>query len=156
MITDALRITRDGAPAQKLDIEGVALDGEGGFWLASEGNPEREKDPTQIVRECEGPDGAVVEEIAALGLATEGGYSAGAVAPPRASTPPALTGFRIVAIERRPTYTLVLYRAERPTFVPLSRLTGLALADEQPGVLLQKPYAARTVGTTGGGRRRRR
>lgn len=41
MITDALRITRDGAPAQKLDIEGVALDGEGGFWLASEGNTDK-------------------------------------------------------------------------------------------------------------------
>ncbi|KFC66353.1 Alkaline phosphatase [Devosia sp. LC5] len=30
-------ITRNGAPAQKLDLEGIALDGEGGFWLASEG-----------------------------------------------------------------------------------------------------------------------
>ncbi|WP_339760182.1 esterase-like activity of phytase family protein [uncultured Hoeflea sp.] len=36
-ITAALDITRGGAPAQKLDIEGVALDGKGGFWLASEG-----------------------------------------------------------------------------------------------------------------------
>ena len=41
MITDALRVTRDGAPAQKLDIEGVALDGEGGYWLASEGNTDK-------------------------------------------------------------------------------------------------------------------
>ncbi|MCX8998413.1 esterase-like activity of phytase family protein [Rhizobiaceae bacterium BDR2-2] len=38
LITDALRITRDGAPAQKLDIEGIAVDGEGGYWLASEGD----------------------------------------------------------------------------------------------------------------------
>lgn len=38
LITEALRITRDGAPAQKLDIEGIANDGEGGFWLVSEGN----------------------------------------------------------------------------------------------------------------------
>ncbi|OAP40473.1 alkaline phosphatase [Sinorhizobium glycinis] len=38
LITEALPITRDGAPAQKLDIEGIAHDGEGGFWLASEGN----------------------------------------------------------------------------------------------------------------------
>ncbi|OCW59227.1 esterase-like activity of phytase family protein [Hoeflea olei] len=37
-ITAALDITRGGAPAQKLDIEGVTTDGEGGFWLASEGN----------------------------------------------------------------------------------------------------------------------
>ncbi|MCV3238815.1 esterase-like activity of phytase family protein [Mesorhizobium sp. ZC-5] len=32
-------VTRDGNPAQKLDIEGVAGDGEGGFWLANEGDP---------------------------------------------------------------------------------------------------------------------
>jgi hypothetical protein len=38
LITEALAITRDGAPAQKLDIEGIANDGEGGFWLASEGD----------------------------------------------------------------------------------------------------------------------
>ncbi|MDK1376234.1 MULTISPECIES: esterase-like activity of phytase family protein [unclassified Sinorhizobium] len=41
LITEALRITRDGAPAQKLDIEGVANDGEGGFWLASEGDADK-------------------------------------------------------------------------------------------------------------------
>ncbi|MDX3928653.1 MAG: esterase-like activity of phytase family protein [Shinella sp.] len=38
LVTEALRITRDGAPAQKLDIEGITNDGEGGFWLASEGD----------------------------------------------------------------------------------------------------------------------
>jgi mannosyltransferase len=86
-----------------------------------------------------GPDGARVEEIAAIGLATEGGYSAGTVTPPSASSPRALEGFRIVEVERKPTFTLVRYRAERPTFVPLSTLAGLALADEQPGVLLQGP-----------------
>ncbi len=41
LITEKLRITRDGAPAQKLDIEGLANDGEGGFWLASEGNTDK-------------------------------------------------------------------------------------------------------------------
>ncbi len=41
LITEALRITRDGAPAQKLDIEGIANDGEGGFWLVSEGNSDK-------------------------------------------------------------------------------------------------------------------
>lgn len=41
LITEALPITRDGAPAQKLDIEGIANDGEGGFWLASEGNSDK-------------------------------------------------------------------------------------------------------------------
>ncbi|MCF6369990.1 esterase-like activity of phytase family protein [Rhizobium halophilum] len=39
MITSALPVTRGGAAAQKLDIEGIALDGKGGFWLASEGDP---------------------------------------------------------------------------------------------------------------------
>jgi hypothetical protein len=83
------------------------------------------------------PDGALVEEIAAIGLATEGGYSAGALTPPSASSPPAVDGFRVVAVERKPTFTLVLYRAGRPTFVPMSTLSDLALAAEQPGVLLQ-------------------
>ncbi|THF56114.1 esterase-like activity of phytase family protein [Ollibium composti] len=32
-------VTRDGASAQKLDIEGIAGDGDGGFWLANEGDP---------------------------------------------------------------------------------------------------------------------
>lgn len=40
-ITAALDITRAGQPAQKLDIEGVTLDGKGGFWLASEGRTDR-------------------------------------------------------------------------------------------------------------------
>jgi hypothetical protein len=39
VITSALPVTRGGAAAQKLDIEGIALDGKGGFWLASEGDP---------------------------------------------------------------------------------------------------------------------
>ncbi|WP_308917266.1 esterase-like activity of phytase family protein [Jannaschia sp. LMIT008] len=40
-ITAVTRITRNGAPAQLLDIEGIAADGEGGFWLASEGRSDR-------------------------------------------------------------------------------------------------------------------
>lgn len=31
-------VTRDGVPAQKLDLEGITSDGEGGFWIASEGD----------------------------------------------------------------------------------------------------------------------
>jgi uncharacterized membrane protein len=84
-----------------------------------------------------GPAGATVDEIAVIGLATEGGYSAGAVAPPQVTTPKAVKGFRVVAVERRPTYTLVLYRADRPTFVPIETLPGIALTDDQPGVLVQ-------------------
>ena len=40
-IVDAIDVTRAGYPAQKLDLEGIALDGEGGFWLASEGRTDR-------------------------------------------------------------------------------------------------------------------
>ncbi len=41
LITDVIRVTRAGQPAQKLDLEGITLDGEGGFWLASEGRSDR-------------------------------------------------------------------------------------------------------------------
>ena len=37
-ITAQTVITRGGNPAQKLDLEGIASDGEGGFWLANEGD----------------------------------------------------------------------------------------------------------------------
>jgi hypothetical protein len=37
-ITRKVVVTRDGEVAQKLDLEGITTDGEGGFWLASEGN----------------------------------------------------------------------------------------------------------------------
>ncbi|MCR8549075.1 esterase-like activity of phytase family protein [Salipiger sp. P9] len=40
-ITKALRVTRAGYPAQKLDMEGITTDGEGGFWVASEGRTDR-------------------------------------------------------------------------------------------------------------------
>lgn len=37
-ITKKVIVTRGGDPAQKLDLEGITLDGDGGFWLASEGS----------------------------------------------------------------------------------------------------------------------
>lgn len=40
-IINALPVTRGGFAAQKLDLEGITLDGEGGFWLASEGRTDR-------------------------------------------------------------------------------------------------------------------
>ena len=40
-ITTALPITRGGVPAQKLDLEGITTDGDGGFWVASEGRTDR-------------------------------------------------------------------------------------------------------------------
>ncbi|ULJ73837.1 esterase-like activity of phytase family protein [Rhizobium gallicum] len=41
VITETLTVKRDGAAAQKLDIEGIAVDEKGWFWLASEGNSEK-------------------------------------------------------------------------------------------------------------------
>lgn len=40
-IIAATDVTRAGYPAQKLDMEGITLDGEGGFWIASEGRTDR-------------------------------------------------------------------------------------------------------------------
>jgi hypothetical protein len=60
-IVDVIRITRGGQPAQKLDLEGITLDGEGGFWLASEGRTDR-LIPHAIYHV--GADGAIEEEIA--------------------------------------------------------------------------------------------
>jgi hypothetical protein len=40
-IVRAIAVTRSGQPAQKLDVEGIAPDGEGGFWLASEGRSDQ-------------------------------------------------------------------------------------------------------------------
>ena len=40
-IVAATPVTRAGMPAQKLDLEGITTDGEGGFWVASEGRSDR-------------------------------------------------------------------------------------------------------------------
>ncbi|MEM0906754.1 MAG: esterase-like activity of phytase family protein [Pseudomonadota bacterium] len=40
-IEAAIPVTRNLAMAQKLDLEGITTDGEGGFWLASEGRSDR-------------------------------------------------------------------------------------------------------------------
>lgn len=40
-ITRKIIVKRHDAPAQKLDLEGITADGEGGFWLASEGRTDR-------------------------------------------------------------------------------------------------------------------
>ncbi|MHA3978915.1 esterase-like activity of phytase family protein [Halovulum sp. GXIMD14794] len=40
-ITGYIDVTREGQPAQKLDLEGVVVDPDGGFWLASEGRTDR-------------------------------------------------------------------------------------------------------------------
>lgn len=40
-IVEAIDVTRDGRAAQLLDMEGITTDGEGGFWIASEGRSDR-------------------------------------------------------------------------------------------------------------------
>ncbi|QIB35535.1 esterase-like activity of phytase family protein [Ancylobacter pratisalsi] len=63
-ITDAMVLTRDGQPAKGLDLEGIAVRPEGGFWIVSEGNPEKKENPTQNLLLRVGADGAIAEEIA--------------------------------------------------------------------------------------------
>jgi hypothetical protein len=59
-IIAATPVTRDGAPADKLDLEGIVTDGRGGFWLASEGRADREI-PHALYRVDAG--GAIVETV---------------------------------------------------------------------------------------------
>ena len=42
-IVSAMTVSRDSKPVAGLDIEGIAMRSGGGFWLASEGNPERKE-----------------------------------------------------------------------------------------------------------------
>lgn len=59
-ITSATRVTRGGYPAQKLDLEGIVADGDGGFWLASEGRTDRDI-PHAIYHV--GADGEILDEV---------------------------------------------------------------------------------------------
>ena len=64
-------MTRDGDPSQKLDVEGIAADGNGGFWLASEGRTDRltphailhVDDKGKIIEEIGFPDELMAYEI---------------------------------------------------------------------------------------------
>jgi hypothetical protein len=80
-----------------------------------------------------------VQEIAVLGLATEGGFSGGAVEPPDVEPPVPPSGFELAVDERTSTYALFLYRARTPTPISISDLVDLRLTDIQPGILLQHP-----------------
>lgn len=60
-IIAATDVTRAGYPAQKMDMEGITLDGEGGFWIASEGRTDRLV-PHAIYHVT--PKGQIKEEIA--------------------------------------------------------------------------------------------
>lgn len=59
-ITRAIDVKKDGVP-HGYDLEGIALAGDGGFWLASEGNPE--KDTQNYLLKVDG-EGNVQQEIA--------------------------------------------------------------------------------------------
>jgi len=59
-ITRKIVVSKDGQPAEKLDLEGIAADGQGGFWLASEGDAEKEI-PHQILHVD--AEGAIAEQI---------------------------------------------------------------------------------------------
>lgn len=60
VITAKTIVTRGGAAAQKLDLEGITQDGEGGFWLASEGDAA--KLTPHALFHVDG-DGAITEEV---------------------------------------------------------------------------------------------
>jgi len=60
-ITVKTVVTRDGEPAAAFDLEGIALDGQGGFWLASEGRTDREI-PHALYRVD--AQGAIQQEVA--------------------------------------------------------------------------------------------
>ena len=81
---------------------------------------------------------AHVREIVVLGLATEGGFSSGAVHPPPAVPRGAPPGFRPVATRSTDTFALVRYRAiGRAAPVSAAALPELRLSSAQPGVFLQ-------------------
>jgi hypothetical protein len=60
-ITTKTVITRGGDMAQKLDLEGITLDGEGGFWVASEGRSDRLTPHALFHVDAEGK---ILEEVA--------------------------------------------------------------------------------------------
>lgn len=62
-IVSELPLTKDGQRVD-YDAEGVVERPDGGFWLVSEGNPEKEKDPTPNLLVEIAADGKVVQEIA--------------------------------------------------------------------------------------------
>jgi len=73
------------------------------------------------------PGGQRVREIAVLGLATEGTFTAGTPKPPRPPSPPAPPGFRLIRREESSTFTLLRYRARTPRSVNAFKLVPLTL-----------------------------
>src|SRR3712207_1889209 len=60
-ITAETLVTRTGAAAEKLDLEGIAVAADGGFWLASEGNLEKSVRNLLVRTDA---TGAILEEVA--------------------------------------------------------------------------------------------
>jgi hypothetical protein len=60
VITGKTIVTRDGNPAQKLDLEGIVGDGDGGFWLANEGRSDQLVPHALLHVDA---DGAIQQEI---------------------------------------------------------------------------------------------
>jgi hypothetical protein len=73
-ITGAVTVTRDGAPAEKLDLEGIATRADGSFWLASEGHPKNGLDNLLLRVSA---SGAIEEEIPLPAEITKGMTSNG-------------------------------------------------------------------------------
>lgn len=59
-IVQSVIVSEKGEPAIKLDLEGIASDGDAGFWLVSEGNPEKQVDNALL---HVNKDGAIDEKI---------------------------------------------------------------------------------------------
>ena len=76
-------------------------------------------------------------EIVVLGLATQGGFSTGAVHPPTTPPRPAPRGFRLVSTERTPTFVLVRYRSARARPIARTKLAALGLSTEPAAVFLE-------------------
>jgi len=77
-----------------------------------------------------------VQEIVVVALATEGGFTGGAVVPPRPAPTEPPPGFRVAEVDRRPTFTVVRYTAPMPTRVSPAVLELLRLTDAPGRVLL--------------------
>jgi mannosyltransferase len=84
---------------------------------------------------------ARVREIVVAGLATQGGFSAGALKPPPATPRPSPPGFELVGARLTSTFALIRYRAAaaRPATLSVEKLAGLALVPGASALLVQRP-----------------
>jgi hypothetical protein len=81
-----------------------------------------------------------VREIIVAGLATQGGFSAGAVKPPPATPYAPPPGFRLVDARLTPTFALIRYRAAGAHPVAVTwKVGGLALVPGASALLVQLP-----------------